>query len=281
MLGSRRSASRTSQRGEPATTEHAYRDRLDHEDLHGRPRPAAARGGAARPRRRAARRTWPRLPAGPTVRQALAHLVRASSVSRRARSGRRCGRRAATSCSRDSRRPSRCSLPGGAGTTPTSPSGSSARSSHGCSGAPYRDVLQRACLDPLGLARTRAASRAPRAATGYFVDPWSDAASVEPEIGDDRGDGRARLAVVDRPATSPAWRVPRRRRRPRPGQGRAGRDGARRGDGRRGDAGRSAGGSVSGSTVAATASTPGTAARCRGSSRRWSSSRRAARVRSC
>ena len=48
-------------------------------------------------------------------------------------------------------------------------------------GAPYRDVLQERVLDPLGLARTGLEPLAP-AATGYFVDPWSDAASVEPEI---------------------------------------------------------------------------------------------------
>jgi CubicO group peptidase (beta-lactamase class C family) len=48
-------------------------------------------------------------------------------------------------------------------------------------GAPYRDALRERVLDPLGLSRTGLEPVAP-AATGYFVDPWSDAANVEPEI---------------------------------------------------------------------------------------------------
>ena len=48
-------------------------------------------------------------------------------------------------------------------------------------GAPYRDVLHSRVLDPLGLARTGLEPRDP-VATGYYVHPWSDAATVEPDI---------------------------------------------------------------------------------------------------
>jgi CubicO group peptidase (beta-lactamase class C family) len=48
-------------------------------------------------------------------------------------------------------------------------------------GEPYRDVLRARVLDPLGLARTGLEPRAP-AATGYYVHPWSDAVSVEPDM---------------------------------------------------------------------------------------------------
>jgi CubicO group peptidase (beta-lactamase class C family) len=48
-------------------------------------------------------------------------------------------------------------------------------------GAPYGDVLPERVLEPLGLSRTGLLATAP-AATGYFVDPWSDAASVEPDL---------------------------------------------------------------------------------------------------
>jgi CubicO group peptidase (beta-lactamase class C family) len=47
--------------------------------------------------------------------------------------------------------------------------------------APYRSVLQERVLDPLGLTRTTFERCAP-AATGYLVDPYSDAAHVEPEL---------------------------------------------------------------------------------------------------
>jgi CubicO group peptidase (beta-lactamase class C family) len=48
-------------------------------------------------------------------------------------------------------------------------------------GASYRDVLQERVLDPLELSRTGLVPTAP-AATGYLVDPWSDAASVEADV---------------------------------------------------------------------------------------------------
>jgi CubicO group peptidase (beta-lactamase class C family) len=48
-------------------------------------------------------------------------------------------------------------------------------------GAAYRDVLQERVLEPLRLGRTRLEPPAP-VATGYFVHPWSDAASVEPDM---------------------------------------------------------------------------------------------------
>jgi CubicO group peptidase (beta-lactamase class C family) len=48
-------------------------------------------------------------------------------------------------------------------------------------GGAYRDVLQERVLDPLGLARTGLEPGAP-VATGYYVHPWTDAASVEAEM---------------------------------------------------------------------------------------------------
>jgi CubicO group peptidase (beta-lactamase class C family) len=48
-------------------------------------------------------------------------------------------------------------------------------------GASYRDVLQERVLDPLGLSRTGLVPKAP-VATGYFVDPWSDAVTVEGNV---------------------------------------------------------------------------------------------------
>jgi len=48
-------------------------------------------------------------------------------------------------------------------------------------GGGYRDVLQERVLDPLGLSRTGLDPKAP-AATGYYVHPWTDAATVEPDM---------------------------------------------------------------------------------------------------
>jgi CubicO group peptidase (beta-lactamase class C family) len=48
-------------------------------------------------------------------------------------------------------------------------------------GASYRDVLQERVLDPLELSRTALVATAP-VATGYFVDPWSDAVTVEGDV---------------------------------------------------------------------------------------------------
>lgn len=47
-------------------------------------------------------------------------------------------------------------------------------------GVPYGEVLRERVLDPLGLDRTRLRPAGPRA-TPYFVDPYSDAARVEPD----------------------------------------------------------------------------------------------------
>jgi CubicO group peptidase (beta-lactamase class C family) len=46
---------------------------------------------------------------------------------------------------------------------------------------PYREVLQQRVLDPLGLAQTGLDPRT-RAATGYYVHPWSDTATVEQDV---------------------------------------------------------------------------------------------------
>ena len=46
---------------------------------------------------------------------------------------------------------------------------------------PYREVLQERVLDLLGLEHTALEPLAP-VATGYYVHPWSDAASVEPDV---------------------------------------------------------------------------------------------------
>jgi CubicO group peptidase (beta-lactamase class C family) len=48
-------------------------------------------------------------------------------------------------------------------------------------GRPYREILQERVLDPLGLGQTGLEART-RPATGYYVHPWSDAASVEPDL---------------------------------------------------------------------------------------------------
>jgi CubicO group peptidase (beta-lactamase class C family) len=48
-------------------------------------------------------------------------------------------------------------------------------------GGAYREVLQARVLDPLELARTGLEPQAP-VATGYYVHPWTDAASVEPDM---------------------------------------------------------------------------------------------------
>ena len=72
--GTTRSGSLSADPEEGATAEHQYRDRLDHEDVHGGARPAAAGRGRARARRRRSRDLLPEAPVGPTVRHALAHL---------------------------------------------------------------------------------------------------------------------------------------------------------------------------------------------------------------
>jgi CubicO group peptidase (beta-lactamase class C family) len=48
-------------------------------------------------------------------------------------------------------------------------------------GTTYRDVLEERVLEPLRLGRTGLEPQAP-VATGYYVHPWTDAASVEPDI---------------------------------------------------------------------------------------------------
>ncbi len=48
-------------------------------------------------------------------------------------------------------------------------------------GAPYREHLQAGILDPLGLSRTTFAPSSP-AAKGYFVDPYQDVAHPEPDL---------------------------------------------------------------------------------------------------
>ncbi len=48
-------------------------------------------------------------------------------------------------------------------------------------GGTWEDALRERILDPLGLARTTPAAAAP-AASGYFVEPYSDAVQLEPEL---------------------------------------------------------------------------------------------------
>jgi CubicO group peptidase (beta-lactamase class C family) len=48
-------------------------------------------------------------------------------------------------------------------------------------GGAYREVLQERVLDPLGLARTGLEPSTP-VATGYYVHPWTDKASVEADV---------------------------------------------------------------------------------------------------
>ena len=144
---------------------HAVSDRLDHEDVHrGVHSPAARlpascrwtiRSRASSPRARTAPRSGEcsRTPPG-------------SSASRPARSGRRCRRRAARSCSSAPPTRSRCSSPALGGTTRTSPTRCSARSLRVRTEARGRRRCRRACSTRSGSrARLRPKQLRPRAAT--------------------------------------------------------------------------------------------------------------------
>jgi CubicO group peptidase (beta-lactamase class C family) len=65
------------------------------------------------------------------------------------------------------------------------------------SGMEYRRFVDERILRPLGLERTTWKPSAP-AATGYFVDPWSDTAAREPVV-----DGRAAASAGDLWSTAP------------------------------------------------------------------------------
>ena len=100
---------------------------------------------------------------------------------------------------------------------------------------PERSSIRSACADEPASRRRRGAR--------YFVDPYSDVAHAEPDLGSDGVDRGARAAVVDGRRSRALGHLPRRRARRRPAAGDARPDGARADHGRPGRAGRSAGGS--------------------------------------
>ena len=192
VSGRRRSGSPTPSAASEATPEHQYRDRLDHEDVHGRRRHAAPRRGQARPRR-PARAHLPRLrTATPTLRRLLSH---ASGLQREmpgevwetlripdARGAARAARA----------RPSRCSRRGERWHYSNLAFVLLGEVVARVSGTPYEAYVEERILGPLGLERTTWEPTAPHA-RGYFVDPYADRVRR-------RADARARRHGLGGPA---------------------------------------------------------------------------------